>query len=597
MGFDNKKDSSVRIGARVAVALGLVSGCLSDLLDMNTKCLNLSNVISHILKLRLETNQQSVYAIIIHLDEFQLYIDDVRIHQKTSWELACKFFKTMLKEIGSVMCENSNANYFIVPICTGTSAIDINFLPTEYPQRSLNLKPLNYESARSMFLDKYEYLRQATDKGRELVTQSLNKYYSSNNLNDESIESLSTKFCNFVLKQNHFCIAIYDTGFIPKFIDDLLSPSVLTSDFDWGNQLFNKISKRTIAKIGNNPGNWKSLDDIRTIISFGLTRQSIKRDFLLPSSMTIGELERAGLIYLSNFKGEQHTIVMPFILLKILNNILLTSNVETVFPDNLLLIPTYDVPWQWQDFKNLYGYYQKAIIDSLIEVKNSIILSIKHKIYHLEVEDKNQTDSYEKSKINAEIKRITNDLAIQTNKNWQLSDIFPGAKGASTLLQRKVQLRKLKVFTENEKFPVKTSDIAKFTKFVLCDDNVSREFDRGIFRCYQRCANINHRWILDSADEEKKLAIFSQIKYSERDATTTISTPVIKRWYDTTMASVENYKTEYDVILVLFTNWTCIGTIDMEQMPKLLLIYPDNMELYLSPAFTYRSLVDRPSEN
>ncbi|CAG8739623.1 9465_t:CDS:2, partial [Funneliformis caledonium] len=430
MGFDDKKDSSVRIGARMAVASGLVSGRLSDLLDTNTKCLNLFNVISHILKLRLETNQQSVYAIIIHLDEFQLYIDDVQIHQKTSWELARKFYKTMLKEIGSVMRENSNANYFIVPICTGTSAIDINFLLTEHSQISLNLKPLNYESARSMFLDKYEYLR--------------------------------------------------------------------------------------------------------------LTRQSIKRDFLLSSGMSIGELERAGLIYLSNFKGEQYTIVMPFILLKILNNILFTSDVETV----------------------------------LIEVKNSMILSIKHKIYHLEVKDKNQTDSYEKSKINAEMKRVTNDFAIQTDKNWQLSDIFRNAKGADTLLQRKVRLRRLKVFTENEKFLVKMSDIAKFTKFVLCDDNVSREFDRGIFRCYQGCANIDHRWILDSADEGKKLAIFSQIKYSERDTTTTISTPVIKRWYDTTIASVENYKTEYDEILVLFTNRTCTGTIDMEQMPKLLLIYP-----------------------
>src|SRR3954451_5520941 len=126
-----------------------------------------------------------------------------------------------------------------------------------------------------------------------------------------------------------------------------------------------------------------------------------------------------------------------------------------------------------------------------------MILYIKHKIYHLEVEDKNQTDSYEKSKINAEMKRVTNDLAIQTDKNWQLSDIFRGAKGADTLLQRKVRLRRLKVFTENEKFLVKTSDITKFTKFVLCDDNVSREFDRGIFRCYQGCANIDHRWILD----------------------------------------------------------------------------------------------------
>ena len=181
--------------------------------------------------------------------------------------------------------------------------------------------------------------------------------------------------------------------------------------------------------------------------------------------------------------------------------------------------------------------------------------------------------------------------------NWQLSDIFRGALGADTLLQRRVRLHKLKVYTENEKFLVETSDIAKFTKFVSCDDNVTREFDKGIFRCYQGCANIDHRWVLDSAGEGKKLAIFSQIKYSERDATTTISTPAIKRWYDTTMASVKNYENEYDVILVLFTNRTCTGTIDIEEMPQLILIYPENIEKYLSPTFAHRGLVNGPSEN
>jgi hypothetical protein len=284
-------------------------------------------------------------------------------------------------------------------------------------------------------------------------------------------------------------------------------------------------------------------------------------------------------------------------LLKILNKTLLVSKVETVFPDHLLLIPTHDSPWEWQKFELLYGHYQKALIDSLINVKESKLLSINYRIELLESNLKKEVDNNTRLQIEDEIKIQNINLTNEMNMNWQLSDIFRGAKGTDTLLQRRVRLHKLKVYTENEKFLVKTSDIAKFTKFVSCDDNVTREFDKGVFRCYQGCANIDHRWVLDSADEGKKLAIFSQIKYSERDATTTISTPAIKRWYDTTMASVKNYENEYDVILVLFTNRTCTGTIDIEEMPQLLLIYPKNIENYLSPTFAHRGLVSGPSEN
>jgi hypothetical protein len=52
-------------------------------------------------------------------------------------------------------------------------------------------------------------------------------------------------------------------------------------------------------------------------------------------------------------------------------------------------------------------------------------------------------------------------------------------------------------------------------------------------------ANIDHCWILDSADNGKKLAIFSQIKYSKHNVTTTTSTPGIKNWYDKTMNLVK----------------------------------------------------------
>src|SRR5205085_11979335 len=160
----------------------------------------------------------------------------------------------------------------------------------------------------------------------------------------------------------------------------------LTSYFDWGNQLFTKISQRNIAKIGNNPSEWKDLDDIPTVISFGLIRQLIKRDFRLKSGISIGELERSGLIYLSNTNDEWYTIVMPFMLLKVLNNKLLVSNVEPVFQDNLLLIPTHETPWQWQNFELLYGHFQKALIDSLIYTQVSRINSVNHKIHKLSLQ-------------------------------------------------------------------------------------------------------------------------------------------------------------------------------------------------------------------
>ncbi|CAB4482455.1 unnamed protein product [Rhizophagus irregularis] len=117
-------------------------------------------------------------AIIIHLDEYQLYINDVQQYQKLSWIDSRDFFKAMLREIGSVMRCNFikneyNGKYFIIPICTGTSAIDVHFLPTEHTQEMLELRPLNYDSAKSMFLDKYDYSKQTTDKGRDLMVQGI----------------------------------------------------------------------------------------------------------------------------------------------------------------------------------------------------------------------------------------------------------------------------------------------------------------------------------------------------------------------------------------------------------------------------------------
>ena len=67
------------------------------------------------------------------------YINDAQ-HYKNTLGI---FFKLMLGAIGSVMHGNNMASKFcgkcfILPICTGTSAIDIYFLSTEHPQELLD---------------------------------------------------------------------------------------------------------------------------------------------------------------------------------------------------------------------------------------------------------------------------------------------------------------------------------------------------------------------------------------------------------------------------------------------------------------------------
>ncbi|CAG8755860.1 24608_t:CDS:2, partial [Dentiscutata erythropus] len=401
----------------------------------------LSNVICKILQRHFKMQQHSVDIIIIHLDEYQIYIND----------------------IDSIMYSNNikdehDKKYFIVLICTRISAIDVHFLSTEHTQEMFELKPLNYISAKSMFLDKYNYSKQTTDEGRNLMMQGL-KLHHSFDLNNKKVKKLSADFCNFILNQQHFRIAMYDTGFIPKFIDDLLSPSILMS---------------------NNLGDWKELNDIHT-----------------------------------------------------------------------------------QNFDLLYGHFQKALIDNLIYVQESRINSVVYEIDKLQLQLEKQKDINKQIKIIRKIDLRKEELDHQKSSNWKLSDIFRGALGVNTLLQRK-----------NKKFLVKTDDVASFDKLVLCDDN-----------------------ILNSANNRKKLAIFLQIKYSERGITTRISTPDIKDWYDITMKSVENYKNNYYVVLVLFTNQKCTGKINIETMSHLLLIYLKNLEKYLSPTFAHRGLVNRPSEN
>ncbi|KAG0282446.1 hypothetical protein BGZ98_006774, partial [Dissophora globulifera] len=119
--------------------------------------------------------------------------------------------------------------------------IDIHYIHSDYSKLMVTLPPLNYESAIGMFRD----------------------YYGGSGLCDE------------VQRQQHFRIALNDTGYIPRYIDFLLAPQSLSLDYDWGNSLYDSVSSKYFAA-GDSSG-WGSQDNIHAIISLGLTRMQITR--------------------------------------------------------------------------------------------------------------------------------------------------------------------------------------------------------------------------------------------------------------------------------------------------------------------------------
>ncbi|CAB4436218.1 unnamed protein product [Rhizophagus irregularis] len=538
----DKMHSSVRIGARIAVASGIAGKYLDNLPEESLNLYRFKNVMQEILCRRFKTTHRSLEAVIIHIDEYQIYIDHAQRDKNISWEDARELFKEMLNEIGSFMTEQndnkSENEFFIIPICTGTSAIDVHFLHTEYNKVLVRLKPLSYSSALKMFFDKYDPEH-----------KEMEKY-------------------NIISKQEHFRIALFDTGFVPKFLGDFLSPEYITPKTDWGNNLHQRMKAESVNVDSNNPGHWKSIEDIRVIISFGLTRQIVERDFLLPSNTSIGDIERDGLIFLAipeNYPDDKFIIIVPFMLLKILNQKLLPN---PFFPEEILLISTIDRPWRWQDFECLHGYYQKALVVALINVKNARIRYLK------EIKD-------------------SKGLVVEEQNNWCLSDIFRGAKGKSNLLKCQVKLRQLDVFTEKNKLLVKTTDIAEFSKSVLCKDGITRSLETAIFHCADECANIDHRWVLE-ASNGKPLAIFMQDKYSDLDTNDpTVSGPEFEHWYKKTLKSVSSYSNDYDIVLVFFTVRRFTGS-NLQNMPQLLLIDDECIAEYLSPTFAHRGLVSPP---
>eukprot|EP01132_Coremiostelium_polycephalum_P014581 gene14581-17687_t len=78
----------------------------------------------------------------------------------------------MLRELSSFIRRGSKdvkEDFFVIPICSGTSAIDIHYVLTETNSKMVNLNPLNYKYAQQLLRDIYP------DSADTLLSQPLFK--------------------------------------------------------------------------------------------------------------------------------------------------------------------------------------------------------------------------------------------------------------------------------------------------------------------------------------------------------------------------------------------------------------------------------------
>jgi len=561
---------SVRLGARLAIVSGLVEKVnqpLSSLISCKNSMEFIPVLQAILQRFRKQKgiDNQSVVPIIIHLDEYQKYISEYEVYAQLSCgsELSRTFFKSLLQEIGRVMTPRDTASslvelghYFIVPIITGTSEVDLRVLLTDHRRVARTLKPLTKDSAQRMFYDKYEYRRSKvyTDSQKEMLKKSLAEFTGSKELSDEQMETASTELCNQVWEEYVFQIALQDTAFIPYLLDSLFYPEVLELRYPWGREMVSRADQLSSVLSSMRK------EEVKALLYFALTGHEVTRQTVLPgSSKSIGSFEREGLIFLSftdQIQGVESNakIILPFVDLVILNAHL--PHGDEVLPVELLFQPSWLRPWTWDSFEQLTIHFISAMLYSLHNIK--------------------QMDS------------------STQQSSFSLNDVFRGARGDRDLLTSEVLIpsTKLQVRVESEKCLQETTSTLKATTEIVCNDRkLPWPLSSCIFQCALGCANIDFRFSLDRPKPALPFAFFGQVKHSRIETeNNTVPSTFLLKWYNTTMKSVAEFKRTHQVVLIFFTNRRVSGNIQFSDMPNLILLDISALPTYFTPTLAARGI-------
>eukprot|EP01128_Nolandella_sp_AFSM9_P010454 TRINITY_DN722_c0_g1_i2.p1 TRINITY_DN722_c0_g1~~TRINITY_DN722_c0_g1_i2.p1 ORF type:complete len:586 (+),score=123.54 TRINITY_DN722_c0_g1_i2:414-2171(+) len=331
--FDSKYDASTRLGVRLASHYFASETRFLTFVKRSAdsiELLDFPNILRAIVQHeRRSRHPDEMIPIILHIDEYQLYIDSVHNEGGLTKELSRRYFKDMLRQIGIFMISSHHhaLNICLLPVCTGTSPFDITFLPTEYHGAMIQLPPLSREHAEHI--------------ARDSLGSDWEKYK-----HDTS-----------------FQIALHDTGFIPRFVEFLLEVTPSPS-FEWGVSLYGAVKERyhTVFKY--------HLEELVPILRFGISQIKVDNVVKL-NGMTLGEAEREGLVFLEPVFDGGVVVLIPFVLMRVMNDVLMRRD-KGVFPSNLLFSPTSTQAWRWQDFELLIPYFHHLLAVSVLFVRHAL---------------------------------------------------------------------------------------------------------------------------------------------------------------------------------------------------------------------------------
>ena len=178
--------------------------------------------------------------------------------------------------------------FFILPVCSGTSAIDIHFLPTETPRRLISLTPLSEEAVNEMAFEEWP-------------------------------QEASAMIASPIWK-----IAVGDSMGIPRFVEWMLH-DIAPSSGDWAATIYRQLLSydafRSLEYFGGTEG-------AATLIALALTEHPVLRTYLLGGCGSVGEVERNGAIYLVRVprrKEETFLVRIPFPVCKLICTLLSES--------------------------------------------------------------------------------------------------------------------------------------------------------------------------------------------------------------------------------------------------------------------------------
>ena len=578
--FDMSAAANLRLGVRLA-AQGLMHKSFEEIVQGPSpiySAFKARSVLERIVAdaLNAPENDEAVVCIVLHLDEFQAYVD--AFPKSVDGFAGHDYLNDILRQVGDLMrtglkSTEYHKRFFLVPVLTGTAENDIRIVKTDkYKLYTVMLDNLQKVSALNMYDDKF------------IINADQHKERSKG-----------------VRSSNHFRVALTDTGYVPRIIAHLLNleKNEVRMNTPWGDILDNYENPKRGLKLSQLGGP----DAAEAIIHLALSAQAVEPEFMLPGGTTVGELQRKGEILLKeSYDNSKFYIHLPFVQLKAINLLLIGHRKIGAFDQSLLFSPSMARPWRYQDFEVLHGHFLALKVKALICVQQNKIDNARVTAESQSVElSKSEQNVYKRASYTLKHcqKRLQH-LEVERTEGFELQEVFRGVLGHKDTLGLRVNLQPMTCFQETTKWISKKDELAPVTTTVECKEERDRVslFD-GVFLHAYGTAIFDGRFGLKATKStHKPVLVVWQAKHSGLDTKKpVVSASNIHEWHSEAESALVEWQDEYDVVYTFLTNRKLTNRPDLELPKGILVVTRDELSDYMSSTLAGRGLIPLDTDN